>query len=134
MGPTSVFFAIFSIKKIESPKQKWWVQDSSTGELQLSQTYKCTCVCNYLRPTNVHVFVTISDLQMYMCMFILEILLNLFSSLIYMYNVHVDEYWSIMDFLWGQYVIYGPVRIILTSDFVLGQYNPNRFIYSILTE
>jgi hypothetical protein len=47
-----------------------------------------------------------------------------------------------MDFLQGQYVIYGPVRIILTEDevrgqynpFVRGQYNPNRSIYNILTE
>jgi hypothetical protein len=51
-----------------------------------------------------------------------------------------------MDFSRGQYVIYGPVRIILTEDeirgqynpnssiFVLGQYNPNRSIYNILTE
>ena len=35
---------------------------------------------------------------------------------------------SIMDFLRGQYVIYGPVRIILTEDEVQGQYNHNRFI------
>jgi hypothetical protein len=33
-----------------------------------------------------------------------------------------------MDFLRGQYVIYGPVRIILTEDEVQGQYNHNRFI------
>ena len=33
-------------------------------------------------------------------------------------------YLSIMDFLRGQYVIYGPVRIILTEDEVWGQYNP----------
>ena len=39
-----------------------------------------------------------------------------------------------MDFLRGQYVIYGPVRIILTEDEVWGQYNPNRSIYNILTE
>ena len=39
-----------------------------------------------------------------------------------------------MDFLRGQYVIYGPVRIILTEDEVRGQYNPNRYIYNILTE
>jgi hypothetical protein len=39
-----------------------------------------------------------------------------------------------MDFLQGQYVIYGPVRIILTEDEVRGQYNPNRSIYNILTE
>jgi precorrin-3B methylase len=35
---------------------------------------------------------------------------------------------KIKDFLLRQYVIYGPVRIILTSDFVFGQYNPNRSI------
>ena len=53
-----------------------------------------------------------------------------------------------MDFLRGQYVIYGPVRIILTEDNVIygpvriiltedevrGQYNSNRSIYNILTE
>jgi hypothetical protein len=33
-------------------------------------------------------------------------------------------YLSIMDFLRGQYVIYGPVRIILTSDDLLGLYWP----------
>jgi hypothetical protein len=46
------------------------------------------------------------------------------------------QYLSIMDFLRGQYVIYGPVRIILTSDDdeVRDQYNPNRFTYNILTE
>ena len=57
-------------------------------------------------------------------------------------------YLSIMDFLRGQYVIYGPVRIILTEDNVIygpvriilteddvrGQYNSNRSIYNILTE
>jgi hypothetical protein len=42
-----------------------------------------------------------------------------------------------MNFLRGQYVqyvIYGPVRIILTEDEdeVRGQYNPNRSIYNIL--
>jgi hypothetical protein len=40
----------------------------------------------------------------------------------------------IMDFLRGQYVLYGPVRIILTEDKVRRQYNPNRSIYNILTE
>ena len=39
----------------------------------------------------------------------------------------IDMYLSIMDFLRGQYVIYGPVRIILTEDEVWGQYNPNRY-------
>ena len=39
-----------------------------------------------------------------------------------------------MDFLRGQYVIYVPVRIILTEDEVQGQYNLNRSIYNILTE
>jgi hypothetical protein len=39
------------------------------------------------------------------------------------------QYLSIMDFLRGQYVIYGPVRIILTED--EGQYIPNRSIYNI---
>ena len=39
-----------------------------------------------------------------------------------------------MDFLRGQYVIYGPARIILIEDEVRGQYNPNSSIYSILTE
>jgi hypothetical protein len=33
-----------------------------------------------------------------------------------------------MDFSRGQYVIYGPVRIILTENEVQGQYNHNRFI------
>jgi hypothetical protein len=40
----------------------------------------------------------------------------------------------IMDFLRGQYVLYGPVRSILTEDEVRRQYNPNRSIYNILTE
>ena len=39
-----------------------------------------------------------------------------------------------MDFLRGQYVIYGSVRIIWTGDEVRGRYNPNRSIYNILTE
>jgi hypothetical protein len=39
-----------------------------------------------------------------------------------------------MDFLRGQYVIYGPARIILIEDEVRGQYNPNSSIYSTLTE
>jgi hypothetical protein len=39
------------------------------------------------------------------------------------------QYLSIMDFLRGQYVIYGPVRIILTED--EGQYIPKRSIYNI---
>ena len=39
-----------------------------------------------------------------------------------------------MDFLRDQYVIYEPVRIILTEDEVRGQYNLNRSIYNILTE
>jgi hypothetical protein len=39
-----------------------------------------------------------------------------------------------MDFLRGQYAIYGPVGIILTEDEVRGLYNPNRCIYNILTE
>ena len=38
-----------------------------------------------------------------------------------------------MDFLRGQYVIYGSVRIIWTGDEVRGRYNPNRSIYKILT-
>jgi hypothetical protein len=38
-----------------------------------------------------------------------------------------------MDFLRGQYVIYGPARIILIEDEVQGQYNLNSSIYSILT-
>jgi len=43
-------------------------------------------------------------------------------------------YYTIMDFLRGQYVIYGPIKIILTEDEVRGQYNLNRSIYNILTE
>ena len=39
-----------------------------------------------------------------------------------------------MDFLRGQYIIYGPVRIILIEDEVRGQYNSNRSMYNILTE
>ena len=37
---------------------------------------------------------------------------------------------KIKDFLFCQYVIYGPVRIILTSDFVFGQYNSDRSTYN----
>ena len=33
---------------------------------------------------------------------------------------------KIKDFLLCQYAMYGPVRIILTEDFVFGQYNSNR--------
>jgi len=47
---------------------------------------------------------------------------------------NAEKYLSIMDSLQGQYVIYGPVRIILTEDEVWVQYNPNRSIYNILTE
>ena len=42
----------------------------------------------------------------------------------YIFNI------KIKDFLLCQYVIYGPVRIILTSDFVFGQYGPARIILS----
>ena len=41
---------------------------------------------------------------------------------------NVSLFLSIMDFSRGQYVIYGPVRIILTENEVQGQYNHNRFI------
>ena len=47
-----------------------------------------------------------------------------------------EQYLSIMDFLRGQYVIYGPLRImiILTETEVRGEYNRKRSIYNILPE
>ena len=38
-----------------------------------------------------------------------------------------------MDFLRGQYVIYGPARIILIEDEVQGQYNPAT-CYSVFSQ
>ena len=39
---------------------------------------------------------------------------------------------KIKDFLLCQYAIYGPVRVILTSEFVFGQYNPTSSSVNII--
>ena len=49
------------------------------------------------------------------------------SFSVYIYNI------KIKDFCLGQYVIYGPGRVISTADFVLGRYHSYRSIYNVLT-